>query len=74
MMGEQMTRISVAVALTLFVTIVKLSPLYAKNEHVKSVTAIAEVFGDGQKVSAVAVEYDKEVVNAQLNQSAFGQA
>jgi len=42
-----------------------------KNKHIKSVTAITEVFGDGQKVSAVAIEYDKDVVNAKLDKSAF---
>ena len=48
-----MRRISVAIIVVLLVTIVKPSPLHGKNEHVKSVTAITEVFGDGQKVSAV---------------------
>jgi predicted peptidase len=51
-----MRRISVAIIVVLLVTIVKPSPLHGKNEHVKSVTAITEVFGDGQKVSAVAVD------------------
>lgn len=41
------------------------------SKHVISVTAITDVFGDGQKVSAVAVEYDNDVVNAKLNKSAF---
>ena len=34
---------------------------YAANPHVKSVTAIAEVFGEGQKITAAAVEYDKNI-------------
>lgn len=49
-----MKRISVVLVSALLMTIVNSLPLRAKDEHVKSVTAITEVFGDGQKVSAVA--------------------
>jgi predicted peptidase len=45
--------------------------LFGQNEHVKSVTAITEVYGDGQKVSAAAVEYDRDVLNAALSPSIF---
>lgn len=41
------------------------------KEHVKSVTAINEVFADGQKVSAVAVEYDKNINNSKLSKSDY---
>ncbi|TGE34981.1 hypothetical protein E4K67_27755 [Desulfosporosinus fructosivorans] len=37
----------------------------------KNVTAITEVFGDGQKVSAVAVEYDKDIDNSKLTTSDY---
>ena len=37
----------------------------------KSVTAITEVFADGQKVSAVAIEYDREIDYSKLLKSAF---
>lgn len=40
-------------------------------KEIKSVTAITEVFGDGQKVTALAVEYDKVIKNASLSKSAF---
>ncbi|MBP2642949.1 MAG: hypothetical protein H6Q67_836 [Firmicutes bacterium] len=40
-------------------------------KHIKSVTAITEVFGDGQKVTAAAVEYDKDVDNSKLKESTF---
>jgi predicted peptidase len=43
----------------------------AQNGHVKSVTAITEVFGDGQKVSAVAVEYDSAIDTSKLKTSDF---
>lgn len=43
----------------------------AKQEHIKSSTAITEVFGDGQKVTAVAVEYDKDIDNSKLTKSIF---
>jgi len=42
-----------------------------KHQHIQSVTAITEVFGDGQKVTAVAVEYDKNIINSKLSQSTF---
>nr|OZC17080.1 putative esterase [Sporomusa silvacetica DSM 10669] len=42
-----------------------------KHKHIKSVTAITEVFGDGQKVTAVAVECDKEIDNSKLTESTF---
>ena len=47
------------------------SETYVKNKHVKSATAITEVFADGQKVSAVAVEYDKNIINSKLSKSTF---
>lgn len=43
----------------------------AQNGHVKSVTAITEVFGDGQKVSAVAMEYDSAIDTSKLKTSDF---
>ena len=38
---------------------------------VQSVTAITEVFGDGQKITAVALEYDADIDNSLLSESAF---
>ena len=43
----------------------------SKSGHIKSTTAITEVFGEGQKVTAVAVEYDKDIDNSKLKESAF---
>ena len=43
----------------------------ATNAHIKDVTAITEVFGDGQKLTAVAVEYNKEIDHSKLSKSAF---
>lgn len=42
-----------------------------KNQHVKGVATIAEVFGDGQRVTAVAVEYDKNIASSKLTTSTF---
>lgn len=42
--------------------------------HIKSVTAITEVFGDGQKLIAAAIEYDKELDNAKLTADSFSVA
>ena len=39
--------------------------------HIKAVTAITEVFGDGQKVTAAAVEYDAVIDAAKLSASSF---
>ncbi len=39
--------------------------------HIKAVTAITQVFGDGQKLSALGVEYDCEIDNSRLLASAF---
>jgi len=44
---------------------------YVTHKHIKSVTAITEVFGDGQKVTAVAVEYDKDIENSKVAKSTF---
>ena len=41
------------------------------SEHIKNVTAISEVFGDGQKLSAVAVEYDAEINSSKLKPTDF---
>jgi predicted peptidase len=42
--------------------------------HIKSVTAITEVFGDGQKIVAAAVEYDTLLDSARLLTSTFAVA
>lgn len=42
-----------------------------QNEHIESITAITEVFGDGQKVSAVAIKYDCAIDTSKLKISDF---
>lgn len=39
--------------------------------HVKSATAITQVFGDGQKLTALAVEFDQDIDNSKLSTSTF---
>ncbi|MFD4879005.1 hypothetical protein ACFWOB_37395 [Streptomyces sp. NPDC058420] len=41
------------------------------GDHVKGVTAITQVFGAGQKLVAVAVEYDREIAGRTLSASTF---
>jgi len=41
------------------------------NSHIKNVTAISEVFGDGQKVSAVVLEYDTKIDSSKLKTTDF---
>lgn len=43
----------------------------ANINHVKSVTAISEVFGDGQKVTTVAIEYDKFIDRRSLSTTSY---
>jgi predicted peptidase len=43
----------------------------ATNPNIKNATAIGEVFGDGEKITAVIVEYDKEISSTKLSPSAF---
>ena len=43
----------------------------ARPSHVLSVTAITEVQCDGQKLTGVALEYDKQLQNAEIVASAF---
>lgn len=39
--------------------------------HIKNVTAITEIFGEGQKISAMALEYDAPINTAKLKISDF---
>jgi predicted peptidase len=41
------------------------------GDHIKSATAITQVFGDGQKLTAVAVEFDQDIDNSKLSMSTF---
>ena len=38
-------------------------------DHIKSATAITQVLGDGQKLTAVAVEFDQDIDNSKLSTS-----
>ena len=42
-----------------------------QSNHIKSVAATTEVFGDGQKVTAAAIEYDKAIKNSSLSAIIF---
>ena len=43
-------------------------------KHVKSATAVGEVFGDGEKITAVIIEYDQAINQSKLSPSAFSVA
>lgn len=43
----------------------------AATSHVKSATAITQVFGTGQRLTAVAVEYDQAIDNSKLSLKSF---
>jgi predicted peptidase len=40
-------------------------------QHVKSATAVGEVFGDGEKISAAIVEYDRDIDQSKLSLATF---
>lgn len=41
------------------------------SKYVRSVTAITQVFGTGQKLTAVAVEYDRDIDGSKLSKSVY---
>jgi len=49
------------------------STAYAEggSGHVKGATAITQVFGDGQRFTAVAMEYDQDIDSSKLSTSAY---
>ncbi|MER5438402.1 alpha/beta hydrolase-fold protein [Streptomyces sp. NPDC002790] len=47
---------------------------HASSAHVRRATAITKVFGDGQKLIAVAVEYDRDIDTSALTTSTFAVA
>lgn len=58
------------------IPMIKMSSMTFDNEsmiisHITSVSAITEVYGDGQKITAAAVEYDKDIADAKLSKSVF---
>jgi predicted peptidase len=40
-------------------------------QHVTSATAVGEVFGDGEKISAAVIEYDRDIDNSKLSPATF---
>ena len=45
--------------------------MMAATSHVKHVTAIGEVLGDGAKTTAVAIEYDAPILNSSLSAASY---
>ncbi|MEH2247954.1 hypothetical protein [Nostoc sp.] len=41
------------------------------SEHIKAVTAVTEIFGDGQRLTASIVEYDTPIKNSSLSTTTF---
>ncbi len=41
------------------------------KEHIQNVTALAEVFPDGQKLTAAIVEFDRDIVNEKITPALF---
>jgi predicted peptidase len=41
------------------------------SEHIKSVSAVTEVFGDGQRLTTAIVEYDTPIQNSSLSSTTF---
>lgn len=66
-----MGKITLSVTFFLLFVMGSISPVFGNGSHIKQVIAITEVFGDGQQVTAVALEYDKYIDNSKLSKSAF---
>jgi predicted peptidase len=47
------------------------TPETTRREHILSITAIAEVFPDGQKITAAAVEFDRDINNVKRSPALF---
>ena len=63
-----------AIVVGIIVLLAACSTLFAQTagqQHIRSITVITEVLGDGQKLTAVALEYDKEIDNSKLTPSIF---
>ena len=45
--------------------------MMAATSHVKHVTAIGEVLGDGAKTTAVAIEYDAPILSSSLSTASY---
>jgi predicted peptidase len=41
------------------------------SEHIRAATAVTEIFGDGQRLTAVVVEYDTPIKNSSLSATTF---
>lgn len=73
-MKRLFSTLALLVMLTMVISACSFEPksqMATDNTHIKSVTAITEVFGDGQKLTAAAVEYDKDIDNSKLTASTF---
>lgn len=57
----------VSVVCLLFVAVA----MMAATSHVKHVTAIGEVLGDGAKTTAIAIEYDAPILNSSLSTASY---
>jgi predicted peptidase len=67
-----LTRFLTAAVLFALSTVTSIGGAIAqKGDRVKSVTAIAQVFGDGQKLTAVAVEFDQGIDHSKLSIATF---
>ena len=69
--------LALAVAPTAFGRDATPSPAAGRSQlprHVQSATAIGEVFGDGEKISAVIIEYDRDIDQSKLSSAAFAVA
>jgi predicted peptidase len=55
-----------AASLTVIMATGQIADGQVANKHIKNATAIGEVFGDGERITAVILEYDHEVDNAKL--------
>jgi predicted peptidase len=63
--------VAFVILLTMMVPYAAASTSTTTTSHVKSVTAYTEIFGEGQKVVAVILEFDRAIQNSKLTKTAF---
>ena len=69
--GRKLLVTSLRVGVVLILALAGVARAQARGDHIQSVTAITEVFGDGLKLSALAVEYNQEIDASRLSSATF---
>lgn len=61
----------VAASLASAMAVGSLASAQTAKDHIKNATAVGEVFGDGERITTVILEYDKKINNSKLSVQDF---